>query len=195
MVGLFPLVMLNHIIDNGNNHTFHWKKVWGLGWGLSPQRIESGVMYRPGGAVTTVQPNQANGHNEIIISWDRDNFTSSPGYYNRHLKLGDMRIKTDKSFTVKDSYLMSVAVYMFKKPILVMRGQPNTVYLFNTDTSYYLTVTNAKEKTALPYCNTGNSKVYGYGLSMSCPTKVYFPISDNEATYKLTQSLTFEPVK
>jgi hypothetical protein len=188
------LVWLSQLISNQNSYPFSWSIAWGLGWGSTLQPLNVGVTYQSE-ALKTVQPNQASGVNELSITYEDGSFMSTTGspYYNPNLKQGVMQIITDKTFTVAESCLMSVAVYMDNKPILASQGAPNSQYEFNTDTIYYLTVTDYPEGSVLPAfdqaSSPGNSVILLNKISQ--PTRVEFADGQTETKYNLTDTLDF----
>lgn len=108
---------------------------------------------------------------------------------------------SDKSFTVEQSSLMSVAVYMYDKPILASQGRPNSLYQFYTKTIYYLTVTDIPERSVLPFFTPSNSSMRNFmmlfrlsspTIEISQPTKVNFSAGQTDLRYNLTNLLVFE---
>lgn len=190
-----PLIWLSKTINNKGNYTFSWQDTWELGWGNTPQGLDAGALYTSGGVPTEIQPNQANGKNELPITYVNQSFESQPAYYNSQLGLGNMLITTNTSFTVSDALQMSVGVYMNKQPILAAQGKPNSQYPFNTNTSYYLTVTEYPVGTAIPsFLQMQMLIVLIEAGSISQPQEVKFSSGSYEATYNLNSVLEFKKV-
>lgn len=184
---LRSLIWLLQKISNGSSYSFAWETNWGLSWGTTSQPLDTGVIYTSGGSVTAVQPNSVNGLNVLPITYN-GTFTSESSYNNSQLNLGDMQITTDKSFTVQQSLNMSVAVYMDSQPIWAAQGQPNSLYYFNTNTSYYLTVTDYGLGAVIPYALKTVSVITN-------PTLVQFPNGVTQLEYNLGSDLEFEIVE
>lgn len=195
-----PLNWLSKKIPNGNNYIFQWDINWGLGYGSTSQPLNVGVSY-VSQRIIEVRPNDASGVNEILISYKDQSFTSSEPYYNDNIDNGFIQIITDTSFTVEDSSLMSVAVYMNDKPILVSQGRPNSQYQFYTNTTYYLTVTDLPENSVLPSFTPSSSRMMNLMMmpivrqptvEISKPTEVDFSAGKTDLTYQLTNLLEFQ---
>lgn len=193
------LVWQIHTINDNSNYEFTWKTNWGLGWGTTSIPFGTGSLYQSSQLIPQpVQPNQANGNNELLITYANSNFSSTGPTYNQQLQSGVMQIITDTSFTVGDSLNMIVAVYMDDKPILVSQGKPNYQYQFNTNINYYLTVTDYNEGQVMPSLASLNINMIrniaiSTGMSWSSPTKVDFN-NQTKATYNLDSILTFKKV-
>jgi rhizosphere induced protein len=187
-----PLVWLSQTISYEASHSFTWDITWGLGWGTTSQPLNTGVTYQSG-AQTQVYPNQADGTNELSITYETGSFMSKIAYYNSNLTSGEMLISTDQTFTVAEASNMSVAVYMYGQPILVSQGAPNSQYEFNTDTIYYLTVTDYLKGSVLPFF--AQESVLGSRevslRKISQPTRVEFAVGQTEAKYNLNVTLDF----
>ncbi|MBE8994286.1 hypothetical protein [Microcystis aeruginosa] len=207
----YPLVWLSQKILSGNNYTFTWCTKWYLGFGSTSEPLKPGVAYVSQNQIE-VKPNDANGSNEIQIQYDDRSFkfSSSSPYNNDKIDNGVMQIITDTSFTVEQSSLMSVALYMNDKPILASQGKPGTQYQFYTNTIYYLTVTDIPEGSVLPSFTPKGSVLPSFtpsnsSIMMECakpttiaisqPTQVNFPAGQTALTYNLTNVLMFELVQ
>jgi len=197
----YPLVWLSHTINSGQNYTFRWSTKWDLGFGSTSEPLKPGVAYVSQNQIE-VKPNDANGSNEIQIQYDDGSFkfSSSSPYNNDKIDNGVMQIITDTSFTVEQSSLTSVALYMNDKPILASQGKPGTQYQFYTNTIYYLTVTDILEGSVLPSFTPSNFSIMmecakPTTIAISQPTQVNFPTGQTALTYKLTNVLMFELVQ
>ncbi|MEY3826344.1 MAG: hypothetical protein GPJ27_14660 [Microcystis aeruginosa L111-01] len=194
-----PLVWLGQTISNEGSYTFQWDITWQLGYGSTLYPLNTGVIYQ-NNFKASVTPNDANGHNELSITYVSQSFSATTGspYCNAKLSSGVMRIITDTSFTVKQSLNMSVAVYMDQKPILASQGVPNSMYEFNTDTIYYLTVTDYPIGSVLPVDNRrsfvqeiSEDVVIESGSVVSSPTQVVFNSGMTSWSYTLNDRLQF----
>lgn len=189
------LIWLVQTISNSNHSFFTWETNWGLSWGTTSQPLEPGIIYFSGSAPTDIQPDQANGINLLPITYNNGDFKSGKAYHDSTLSLGDMRITTDKTFTVEESLNMSVAVYMSNQPVWAAQGLPNSEYNFNTKTSYYLTVTDYEAGAAIPNDLSNTFVISNPNASViSNPTQVQFPSGITQLTYSLNDILEFEQV-
>jgi len=184
----FPLIWWSQKIPNGNNYTFTWDESWQVGFGSTSQPLKADVSYVSQNK-QEVKPNEASGVNEIKITFEDESFKSSKPYYNDQISNGVIQIITDKSFTVEQALNMSVAVYMYNKPILASQGKPNSQYRFYTNTIYYLTVTDIPEGSVVFQSSTqSNSSMRSVE---SQPTKVNFSDGNTCLKYKLNNLLVF----
>lgn len=175
-----PVVWFSQNVNNTTHHTYAWQITWGLNWGTSPQPLVPGVSYTSGGETVTVDPITTGAVNSIPISY-RNGFQTGTPANNPILPTGDMEISTNTTFTVPESLEMSVAVYMYGKPIFAMQGRPNGKYLFDTHPTYYICVTDAKEGVAVS------------GTFVTSPTAIIYADGETDLSYKLTPTLQFLP--
>jgi len=87
---------------------------------------------------------------------------------------------------------------MDQKPILASQGVPNSMYEFNTDTIYYLTVTDYPIGSVLPVDNRrsfvqeiSEDVVIESGSVVSSPTQVVFNSGMTSWSYTLNDRLQF----
>ncbi|MEI7210093.1 hypothetical protein WCT90_16445 [Pectobacterium carotovorum] len=194
----FSLVWSLRTINDGGNYSFQWdQNAFGLGWGSSSLPIDASVQFNSGQSPTAVYPGVAGGANGLPIQYKSSSgfFSGSP-YVNSSL-YNKLEITTDTSFTVQNSLTMSVALYMGASPALVIQGAPNTYYYFDlSQISYYLTVTNLTQGSALPKPNTNSNLLLKptERTSISNPTKIEFSLGEPSLAYILNETLTFKKI-
>lgn len=196
----FSLVWQVKSINNNNNYEFKWEKNWGIGWGSTSEPLNTGVFYSSRIVTDTkIDPENQTGTNSLLITYKNDDFLIKNPTHDSNLEPGSMQINTDLTFTVEQSSNMIVAVYMQDKPILIAQGKPNSHYQFNTNTNYYLTVTDYKEGQVLPPLSSisnnltkGNLLLTPNYITMvvSTPIQVNFDNSTS-VEYSLNNSLNF----
>ena len=175
-----PLVWFNKDVNNGNNNTFTWSIDWALNWGTTKQQLAPGVTWTSGGPLQNMAPDTSEGNNAMGITYTNGEFETSPTAYNDpQVSSGDMLITTDTSFTVTQSELMSVAVYMNSLPAFAVQGEPNGKFLFQTHPTYWLCTTSAKAGVAV-------SEEF-----VSSPTQFTFDPGVTSLSYTLNDELQF----
>jgi hypothetical protein len=92
-----------------------------------------------------------------------------------------MLVTTDKTFTVKQASLMSIAVYMNSLPAFAVQGEPNGKFLFQTHPTYWLCTTSAKQSVAI-------SEEF-----VSSPRQFVFDPGVTSLSYTLNAELEFVP--
>ncbi|QQG27998.1 hypothetical protein JFY74_18350 [Pectobacterium carotovorum] len=175
-----PLVWLRQTINDGNNNTYSWSVDWALNWGTSEKTLVPGVLWQSGGPIQNMNPTVPEGKNAIGVSYSDGQFqTSSLAHYNKDVSSGSMLISTDTSFTVTESKLMSVAVYMNALPTFAMQGKPNGNFLFDTHPIYWIC------------CTDSNVGVAVQGTFVSSPTQFSFPDGVTSLNFTLDETLKF----
>lgn len=177
--GGLPLVWIAKNINNENNNTFSWQIDWALNWGTTSQVLKPGVMWESGGTPRAVEPNKTGGNNKINIYYSNNDFASTNAYNDPSIDAGSMDVSTDQSFTVAESEMMSVSVYMDGTPTFAMQGKPNGTYQFDTHPTYYLCTTDSKQGVAVS------------GNFVSSVKEVVFGNGVTSLSYQLTETLEF----
>lgn len=180
VVGGLPLVWILKNVNDGNQTTFSWSVTWGLNWGTSETVLVPGVKWESSGTLQNMNPTSPKGPNAMGIVYSGDEFSTSPtAYLDPNVKLGDMLVTTDQSFTVTDAKLMSIAAYMNGLPALAVQGKPNGKYNFHTHPVYWLCITDSEQSVAI-------SDDY-----VSSPTQVTFAAGAPSLSYTLDGTLVF----
>lgn len=178
----FPLVWFNKPVPNGNETTFTWNTDWGINWGTTAQTLAPGVQWTSGGSLQTMDPTASTGNNAMGITYTGSEFETKPTAYHDHtVPAGSMLVTTDKSFTVAQANLMSVAVYMNGLPTFAVKGQPNGKTLFNTHPTYWICTTSSKQGVAVS------------SMFVSNPTQCQFAAGVTTLSFILNDSLEFVP--
>lgn len=178
----FPLVWFNKSVPNGNSTTFQWNIDWALNWGTTEQQLSPGVMWTSSEPSQTMDPNSPSGNNAMGIHYTGSQFETNPqGYHDNNVPSGSLLVSTDKSFTVAQANLMSIAVYMNGLPTFAVQGKPNGKTLFNTHPTYWICTTEAKQGVAVS------------SLFVSSPTQCQFSAGNTALKFKLTDLLEFVP--
>lgn len=177
-----PLVWLSKSVPDTNYTTFNWSIDWGLNWGTTEQPLALGVQWTSGGALQKMDPTTTGGKNEMGITYTGSEFSTLPtAFNNSELPLGDMLVTTDKTFTVQEASLMSIAVYMNSLPAFAVQGDPNGEFLFKTHPTFWLCTTSANQGVAV-------SEYF-----VSSPTQFTFDPGVTSLSYILNDELEFVP--
>lgn len=180
--GGLPLVWFSKTIPDDVHDTFFWNIEWALSWGTTEDKLVVGVQWTSGEDPKDMDPHSVVGPNAMTITHNEE-FKITNVTENSKLPKGDLLVKTDKTFTVKDAEKMSIGVYMNKKPAFVVHGRPNGKVQFETHPTYWLCTTEHKEGVAVS------------SMFVSNPKKVVFPHGETSLSYTLNEILEFEPVK
>ncbi len=179
MDGLSLVWLLNRA-NEGNLTQFDWDVNWALNWGTTPTALKPGVQWSSSGKAQNMSPTEAGGVNAMGLKFSNEQFRTEPiAFYNKELNLGDMQVKTDDSFTVKQAKNMSIAVCMNGIPAFAMKGKPSGTYTFNTHPTYYICTTDHKKGVAVD------------GTFVSNPTEIVFSAGVTELSYVLNDKLKF----
>lgn len=193
--GVYSLVWQSASVNNEVCYIFTWdENAFGLGWGNTTRPIDVGVLFTSGQAPASVEPNVAGGSNALPVQYNQAGFYSGAPFFDGQTDT-NLEIITDKSFTVDNAATMNVALYLSGNPSLVMKGMPNTSYIYDTSQiSYYLTVTNLKTGFTLPELNLlpARSTATPASISVSTPKKIVFAPQATSASYTLTNTLVFQ---
>jgi hypothetical protein len=192
--GGYSLVWSVMEIPDTGSSVLSWRKgAFGLGWGTSAAPLDYGLRYVSGQAPVGVDPLSAQGNNTLPIGYN-GGFEAGQPYRDRDPGPGNsVNLATDRSFTVGEAALMSVALYLEGSPALAMRGAPNTVYTFDLDRiAYYMTVTNAAAGVALRP-PPASMRLLSAVVSESVPVRLPFSAGASQLRYSLDDTLTFTP--
>lgn len=188
------LVWMVNGTNNGGGVSFSWDPTdFRLGWGSTPQPLDTNVLFTTGQPPVAVFPSTLGGYNVLPVQHNQYGF-SSGNPYNKSSIFNKLEITTDSSFTVSDAANMAVALYVEQYPALAMQGAPNTFYYFDVaQISWYLTVTDFAQGVALPrMSNSSNSRFFSVsGSSMSTPVKIAFGSGSTDLKYMLNGNLNF----
>ena len=121
----YSLVWWLRPVNNSGKVVFTWdENDYGLGWGNTSEPIDIGVQFSAGQDPTPAFPNVTGGKNVLPVSYNNAGFFSGVSYSDNNIS-NKLEISTAASFTVSDSQMMGLALYITKSPSIIMQGSLN----------------------------------------------------------------------
>ncbi|MFY9993450.1 MAG: hypothetical protein WAK61_00445 [Leclercia sp.] len=185
--GVMSLVWQQKIINNNGHYTFTWNPVdFGLGWGSATREYDARIQFTSGEPPKAVFPDVKGGADSVSVRYLNGSFLSDEPYY-ANMIAGQLKITTDRSFDIKDSAKMYLALFINKSPAIITKGKPNSRFDFNSSClSYYLTATDLPPGLSLPDMDLNTDFI-----GISTPTLIHFTKGNEILNYTLDPSLSF----